>query len=92
MFDFLRDNTRSLSRKCSRLLLRQREARHLGRASELESGPPGLRTPSGRPHGGASTFQRDAFGLSAGKDYGFKMEVTLRIQVEGVKDEAEKSK
>ena len=39
-----------------------------------------------------ATFQRDAFGLSAGKDYGFKMEVTLRIQVEGVKDEAEKSK
>jgi polyisoprenoid-binding protein YceI len=37
------------------------------------------------------TFQRDQFGLGAGKDYGFKMEVTLRIQVEGVKDEAKAS-
>ena len=34
-----------------------------------------------------ATFQRDQFGLSAGKDYGFKMDVTLRIQVEGLKDE-----
>lgn len=34
------------------------------------------------------TFQRDQFGLGAGKDYGFNMDVTLRIQVEGVKDEA----
>jgi polyisoprenoid-binding protein YceI len=34
-----------------------------------------------------TTFQRDQFGLGAGKDYGFKMDVTLRIQVEGVKDE-----
>lgn len=34
-----------------------------------------------------ATFQRDQFGLTAGKDYGFKMDVTLRIQVEGVKDE-----
>jgi polyisoprenoid-binding protein YceI len=34
-----------------------------------------------------ATLQRDQFGLSAGKDYGFKMDVTLRIQVEGVKDE-----
>jgi polyisoprenoid-binding protein YceI len=34
------------------------------------------------------TFQRDQFGLNAGKDYGFNMGVTLRIQVEGVKDEA----
>jgi polyisoprenoid-binding protein YceI len=33
------------------------------------------------------TFQRDAFGLVAGKDYGFKMDVALRIQVEAVKDE-----
>jgi polyisoprenoid-binding protein YceI len=31
------------------------------------------------------TFQRDQFGLTAGKDYGFNMEVTLRIQVEAVK-------
>jgi polyisoprenoid-binding protein YceI len=35
----------------------------------------------------SATFQRDQFGLVAGKDYGFKMDVTLRIQVEGVKDE-----
>jgi polyisoprenoid-binding protein YceI len=32
------------------------------------------------------TFQRDQFGLNAGKDYGFNMDVTLRIQVEGVWD------
>lgn len=30
------------------------------------------------------TFQRDAFGLALGKDYGFDMTVTLRIQVEAV--------
>ena len=30
------------------------------------------------------TFNRDDFGINAGKDYGFKMEVTLRIQVEAV--------
>ena len=35
----------------------------------------------------SATFQRDQFGLTAGKDYGFKMDVTLRIQVEGLKDE-----
>ncbi len=29
-------------------------------------------------------FQRDAFGLSAGKDYGFRMEVDLRIQMEAL--------
>jgi polyisoprenoid-binding protein YceI len=34
------------------------------------------------------SFQRDAFGLTAGKDYGFKMEVALRIQVEATRDEA----
>lgn len=34
-----------------------------------------------------ATFQRDQFGLTAGKDYGFNMEVTLRIQVEAVKAE-----
>jgi polyisoprenoid-binding protein YceI len=39
----------------------------------------------------SGTFQRDQFGLNAGKDYGFKMDVTLRIQVEGVKDEAQAS-
>jgi polyisoprenoid-binding protein YceI len=31
-----------------------------------------------------ATFDRSAFGLDAGKDYGFKMEVTLRIQVEAI--------
>ncbi|WP_423221995.1 YceI family protein [Ideonella lacteola] len=31
-----------------------------------------------------ATFQRDAFGLDAGKSYGFKMDVTLRIQVEAI--------
>lgn len=35
----------------------------------------------------SAIFQRDAFGLTAGKDYGFKMEVALRIQVEAVIDE-----
>jgi polyisoprenoid-binding protein YceI len=29
-------------------------------------------------------FHRDDFGLNAGKDYGFSMDVTLRIQVEAV--------
>jgi polyisoprenoid-binding protein YceI len=28
------------------------------------------------------TFKRDQFGLTAGKDYGFNMDVTLRIQME----------
>jgi len=31
-----------------------------------------------------ATIQRDAFGISAGKDYGFDMDVVLRIQVEAV--------
>jgi polyisoprenoid-binding protein YceI len=31
-----------------------------------------------------ATFQRDDFGIDAGKAYGFKMDVTLRIQVEAV--------
>ncbi len=39
-----------------------------------------------------ATFQRDQFGLGSGKDYGFKMDVTLRIQVEAVKDEAKPAK
>ena len=30
------------------------------------------------------SFNRDEFGLTAGKDYGFKMDVALRIQVEAV--------
>ncbi len=34
-----------------------------------------------------ATFNRDEFGLDAGKSYGFSMEVTLRIQVEALKDE-----
>lgn len=32
----------------------------------------------------SATFQRDEFGLTAGKDYGFNMEVKLRIQMEAV--------
>jgi polyisoprenoid-binding protein YceI len=32
-------------------------------------------------------FKRDEFGLTAGKDYGFNMDVSLRIQVEAVKRE-----
>lgn len=31
-----------------------------------------------------ATFKRDEFGLSAGKEWGFNMDVTLRIQVEGI--------
>jgi polyisoprenoid-binding protein YceI len=31
-----------------------------------------------------TTFQRDAFGMDAGKAYGFDMTVTLRIQVEAI--------
>lgn len=31
-----------------------------------------------------ATFQRDAFGMEAGKPYGFSMAVTLRIQVEAI--------
>jgi polyisoprenoid-binding protein YceI len=33
-----------------------------------------------------ATFQRDEFGLDAGKSYGFSMDVTLRIQVEALKN------
>jgi len=33
-----------------------------------------------------ATFDRDAFGLDAGKSYGFSMAVTLRIQVEAIAD------
>jgi polyisoprenoid-binding protein YceI len=36
----------------------------------------------------AGSFQRDEFGLAAGKDYGFKMDVPLRIQVEAVAEPA----
>lgn len=31
-----------------------------------------------------ATFKRDAFGMDSGKDYGFSMDVTLRIQVEAL--------
>ena len=31
-----------------------------------------------------ATFNRDEFGLDMGKDYGFKMDVNLRIQVEAI--------
>ena len=33
-----------------------------------------------------ATFKRDAFGMASGKDYGFKMDVTLRIQVEAIQN------
>lgn len=33
-----------------------------------------------------ATFERDDFGLDAGKTYGFSMAVTLRIQVEAIAD------
>lgn len=35
----------------------------------------------------SGSFNREDFGLSAGKDWGFKMDVTLRIQVEAVAKE-----
>jgi polyisoprenoid-binding protein YceI len=35
----------------------------------------------------SGSFNRDDFGLSAGKDWGFKMDVALRIQVEAVAKE-----
>lgn len=31
-----------------------------------------------------ATFKRDDYGMAAGKDYGFRMDVTLRIQVEAI--------
>jgi polyisoprenoid-binding protein YceI len=31
-----------------------------------------------------ATIKRDAFGMSAGKDYGFSMDVNLRIQIEAL--------
>jgi polyisoprenoid-binding protein YceI len=34
-----------------------------------------------------ATIQRDEFGMPAGKDYGFSMAVTLRIQVEAIAEE-----
>jgi polyisoprenoid-binding protein YceI len=36
----------------------------------------------------SATFERDDFGIVAGKDHGFDMTVTLRIQVEAVVPEA----
>lgn len=35
-----------------------------------------------------ATIQRDEFGIAAGKDYGFSMDVLLRIQVEAVQAES----
>jgi polyisoprenoid-binding protein YceI len=35
-----------------------------------------------------TTFQRDDYGMPAGKDYGFSMAVTLRIQVEAIAEPA----
>ncbi len=32
----------------------------------------------------SGSFKRDAFGLTAGKEYGFNMDVALRIQVEAI--------
>ena len=34
-----------------------------------------------------ATFRRDDFGMTAGKDYGFSMDVALRIQVEAIQVE-----
>jgi polyisoprenoid-binding protein YceI len=34
-----------------------------------------------------TNFRRDEFGLDAGKSYGFSMDVTLRIQVEALKND-----
>lgn len=31
-----------------------------------------------------ATFRRDDYGMSAGKDYGFRMDVALRIQIEAI--------
>ncbi|SDX60752.1 YceI family protein [Lysobacter enzymogenes] len=36
----------------------------------------------------SASFQRDKFGMSAGKDYGFDMTVNLRIQVEAIVEES----
>ena len=36
---------------------------------------------------GAGSFDRSAFGLDAGKDWGFKMNVDLRIQIEALAQE-----
>lgn len=34
----------------------------------------------------SATFQRDAFGIDSGKEYGFSMDVTLRIQIEALQE------
>jgi polyisoprenoid-binding protein YceI len=39
-----------------------------------------------------ATFQRDEFGMPAGKDYGFGMAVTLRIQVEAIAEASAQDK
>ncbi|MBI3897011.1 MAG: polyisoprenoid-binding protein [Gammaproteobacteria bacterium] len=38
----------------------------------------------------SGTFKRDEFGLDAGKPYGFKMDVTLRIQMEAIAADGQK--
>ncbi len=42
------------------------------------------RSPKLNKNTGAGSFNREEFGLVAGKDWGFKMEVSLRIQVEAL--------
>ncbi|QNK03067.1 YceI family protein [Dyella telluris] len=39
-----------------------------------------------------ATFKRDEFGMAAGKDYGFNMDVVLRIQVEALVDDGSAGK
>lgn len=39
-----------------------------------------------------ATFKRDEFGMAAGKDYGFNMDVVLRIQVETLIDDGSAGK
>ncbi|QWP75152.1 polyisoprenoid-binding protein [Lysobacter sp. K5869] len=40
----------------------------------------------------SATFQRDQFGMGAGKDWGFSMAVNLRIQVEAIAEETAPAK
>lgn len=40
----------------------------------------------------SASFQRDQFGMAAGKDYGFDMTVELRIQVEAIAEETPAAK
>ena len=34
----------------------------------------------------SAKFDRSDFGIAYGKDFGFKMQTTLRIQVEGIRE------